>query len=113
MVLLKQGGYDVVNYIRDNWTTAEYGTSGTLESDSDTALLAPVSSTIGTLSSTRSGLSVAMIHEILSTTANGTTLQEYAIFNGSTACTRITTTPIYKDDTKEIQTTTVFFLDIN
>lgn len=113
MVIVTTAGQDICNYIAGSWNQGEYGSGTTLESDSDSALVTPIVATLGTLSNTRTGLSISMIHEVASTTANSTTFAEYALFASGTIKTRVTTTPIAKDSTLEMQTTTILFLDIN
>lgn len=113
MVIVTTAGEDVCNYIAGAWESAEYGSGTTLETESDSSLVTPVVASLATISNTRTGLSLSMVHEIASTTANSTTLAEYALFDGSTLRTRVTTTPLSKDSTLELQTTTILFLDIN
>ncbi len=113
MVIVTTAGEDVCNYIAGAWNQGQYGSGTILETESDSSLVSPVAATLGTISNTRTGLSISMIHEIASTTANSTTLAEYALFDDSTLRTRVTTTPLAKDSTLELQTTTILFLDIN
>jgi len=61
-----------------------------------------------------SGKSIQVIHDLLSTEANGNNLSEYVVQTSTgTAITRGTTTAITKDNTKEVTTTTTFFVDTN
>jgi hypothetical protein len=113
MVLSNNAGIDFANYVKDNWLYAQYGSGTILESASNTALVSPIATSYGPLSNTRSGQSIALVHEIVSTTANSTTMTEFAIYKGGVLQSRVTTTPIYKDSTKEVQTTTIIFVDIN
>lgn len=113
MVIVTTAGEDVCDYIAGSWNQGEFGSGTTLESESDSGLQSAIVTTLGTLANTRTGLSLAMVHEVVSTTANSTTFAEYAVLSTGTLRTRVTTSAVTKDSSKELQTTTVLFLDIN
>lgn len=114
MVIVTAAGQAILDNIRTSWTTGEYGSGTITETESDSSLNSPITASIGTLTNTRTGLSLAMVHEIVSTTVNSTTLSEFATFQSSTLLrTRVTTTPFTKTSSEEVQTTTILYLDLN
>jgi len=113
MVILSQGGVAIRDAVADELITGQYGSDGTTESESDTSLGTPIASTIKTLAITKSGLTIEAVHELISTEGNGNTLREYALQSSTQDITRVTTTELVKDSTKEVVTTSVMFVSIN
>jgi len=113
MVFLEQGGETVRDLIAVALTTGQYGDDSTTESASDTGLISPIASSSQTLSVTKSGLTIETVHELDSVTSNGETLAEFALDTSTQSLTRVTTTPLIKDNTKEVVTTSIIYISIN
>jgi hypothetical protein len=114
MVIVTAAGQAVLDNVAISWTTGQYGSGTITETESDSSLNSALSYTSGSLTNTRTGLSLSMVHEIASTTANSVTLAEFATFQSATLLrTRVVTTPFTKTSSEEVVTTTILYLDIN
>ena len=113
MVILNQGGTAIRDAVAASITTGQYGSDGTTESAGDTALGTPIAATQLTVSKTSAGLTIETTHDLDSVTGNGNTLREYALQTSTQDITRVTTTDLVKDNTKEVVTTNVLFVSIN
>ena len=113
MVILAQGGEKFRDAVAAIILTGEYGSDATIANESDTALGTPIAASIKTLANTTSGLNIQSIHELRSTEANGNTLREFALQDSALDLTRVTTTEVVKDATKEIITINTLTISIN
>lgn len=112
MVILNQGGDDITDAIAAILLTGQWGDDATVESPTDTGLISPIAGTQKTLAVSKTGFTIECVHDLLSTEGNGNTLREFALqTNGD--FNRVTTTPVVKDATKDIITTTTITLTIN
>ena len=104
MVIHEDGQNKITTLIATSFDQGQYGTDDTLESVTDTGLIAPVASSDKPLSGLVSGNSFQLIHDLEAADANDVTLQEFTVKIDGDSVNRLTTFPIEKTVRKEVTT---------
>jgi hypothetical protein len=113
MTVLNQGGLIFRDVVSNTITYGKWGTGTTSPTVTDTGLVASVAGSEIAVTKENSGQSIRITHELNTVTANTNTLAEYTFESGSTALTRMITTPFSKNLQNEVQTISILFVDIN
>lgn len=114
MVIVNNGATVIRDAISAYIYDGYFGSGTTPATVTDTTLVSSISSSIKTISTSKSSNSLLVVHELTSVDANTTTLSEFALRASSgTLITRSTINPVAKDNTKEVTTTTIIFVDTN
>jgi hypothetical protein len=108
-MITNQAKSKVCELIEDELSNGALGTSTQAVSESDTDLIAAVTSTIETITVSRDGRQLITTYNIDSLTGNGNTYAEYANYftTSETMFNRITFTGVPKNSAIEFQVSTI------
>jgi hypothetical protein len=109
MTIVTSAKSKIAELIEDELSNGALGTSTQAVSESDTDLIAAVTSTIETITVSRDGRQLITTYNIDSLTGNGNTYAEYANYftTSETMFNRITFTGVPKNSAIEFQVSTI------
>lgn len=114
MVIVNDGLAEIVSAVEALIDSGAYGTGTTTVSETDTTVEGKLNDTDNTVSVSSASGSISVVHTTSSTEGNGSTLGNFGLEDSDTTLlTHNNVTPIVKNSTKEIVTTTTIFVDVN
>lgn len=109
MTLLKVGKNRIMTLLGADADNGMFGTSSTAAAESQTGLIAQVTSTLETLTVTTADKQITLTHSLNSLSGNGETYREFANYldGTSTAFNRVVLAELSKTNAEEFQTSTI------